>query len=673
MKKLLLSTFLMLLSTIISAQDTNNSIMKEQSKKDTIKPIQMQEVIVIGKKAQLSDKQSKTLTSIDDYLQKSAKVDMIKRGAYAWEPIINSMPTERTLITIDGMRIFGACTDKMDPITSYVEVSNLSEATICSGQEGACFGSTIGGSIDLKRNKNNFGNKKWNFNINSGFETNNQQNIIGTAINYTDDLFYVDTDFMLRNAENYTAGNNKEVLFSQFKKLNFSFTSGFKLSKNKLIEGSLIYDKATDVGYPALPMDVSIAEAIITSLKYEYIPLNSIVTNWETKLYFNKIMHKMDDTKRPFVPVHMDMPGWSKTYGYYSKIKAKYNKHNLLLNLSSFYNKSLAEMTMYPADPNENLMFMLTWPDVVTFYNGLFIEDYYDLNCHSNIKVSASIGNHYNKIESELGLNSLQILYPEMEAQKTRFLKSFSGNYNSSKNGFEFGFGVAYGERAPSITEAYGFYLFNSFENYDNIGNPNLKNETSIEGNAFVGLKKEKINLKIASSYFHISSYIVGKPDTSLIPMTIGATGVKIYTALDYATIFNISLTSEIKFSRQLKWNSQLVYSRGKDFKNVNLPFISPVSYLTSLAYLKEKFSTEVVLQGNAKHTNFGAIYGEDETPDYAIISANFGYKFNINNNKLITKFGVENIFDSYYSTFSDWNNFPRQGRNYFVNLSINL
>ena len=126
MKKLLLSTFLMLLSTIISAQDTNNSIIKEQSKKDTIKPIQMQEVIVIGKKAQLSDKQSKTLTSIDDYLQKSAKVDMIKRGAYAWEPIINSMPTERTLVTIDGMRIFGACTDKMDPITSYVEVSNLS-------------------------------------------------------------------------------------------------------------------------------------------------------------------------------------------------------------------------------------------------------------------------------------------------------------------------------------------------------------------------------------------------------------------------------------------------------------------------------------------------------------------------------------------------------------------
>jgi iron complex outermembrane receptor protein len=664
MKKIRFTFFLFHLFSFVFAQDV---------KSDTLKPIEIKEIIVIGKKKQLYEKQSKPLTSIDDYLQKSAKVDMIKRGAYAWEPIINSMPTERTLVTIDGMRIFGACTDKMDPITSYVEVSNLSEATICSGQEGACFGSTIGGSIDLKRNRNNFGTQKWNFNLNSGFETNNQQKIIGTAINYVDSLFYTDTDFMLRDAENYNAGNNKEVLFSQFKKINFSVTSGLKLDKNKLVEGSVIYDKATDVGYPALPMDVSIAEAIITSLKYEYAPLNSIVTHWETKVYFNTIMHRMDDTKRPFVPIHMDMPGWSKTYGYYSKIKAKYGKHNLLLNLNSFYNKSLAEMTMYPADPNENLMFMLTWPDVSTFYNGLFLEDNYALNCHSSIKFSASIGSHSNKIESEFGLNSLQIFYPEMKAQKERFLKSFSSNYNSSENGLEYGFGAAYGERAPSVTEAYGFYLFNSFENYDNIGNPNLKNEKSLEGNAFIGLKNEKRSVKISSSYFHVSNYIVGKPDTSLVPMTIGATGVKIYTALEYVKIFNVSLTSEFQLSKQLKWNSQLVYSNGKDLDNINLPFISPLSYLTSIVFSKEKISSEIALQGNAKHTNFSAIYGEDKTPDYAIVNVNFGYKFNINKSKLITKFGVENILDTYYSTYSDWNNFPRQGRNFFVNFSSNF
>ena len=519
MRKIIFVVFFSSISSYVFAQ---------QTKQDSLVPILIQEIIVIGKKTTISEKQSKPLTSIDDYLQSSAKVDMIKRGAYAWEPLINSMPTERTLITIDGMRIFGACTDKMDPVTSYVEVSNLSEATISSGQEGACFGNTIGGSIDLKRNQNNFGNQKWNFNLNSGIETNNQQKIIGTAVNYADSLEYVDADFMLRNAENYKAGNNREILFSQFKKMNFSVTSGFKLTKNKWIEGSLIYDKATDVGYPALPMDVSLAQAVITSLKYDYAPLNSPIKDWETKVYFNTITHKMDDTKRPSVSIHMDMPGWSQTFGYYSKVKMNWKNHNLLVNLNSFYNKSVAEMTMYPANPNENSMFMYTWPDVRTLYNGLFIEDNYAVNCHSNVKISASIGMHSNKVISEFGLESLRIFYPNLEAQKNRFLKSFAANYNYNKNGFGYGLGIGYGERAPSVSEGYGFYLFNSFDGFDNIGNPYAKNEKSMEGNGFIGLNKKHWNTKITASCFRIDNYIVGIPVANLVPMTIGANGLKI-------------------------------------------------------------------------------------------------------------------------------------------------
>lgn len=660
MKNLLTIGFLIYCYTFNFAQ---NNI-----KTDTLLPIKMQEVIIIGKKAQLFEKQTKVLTTLDDYLQKSAKVGMIKRGAYAWEPTLNSMSTERTLITIDGMRIFGACTDKMDPITSYVEVSNLSEATVCSGQEGSCFGNTIGGSIDLKRNNTVFGAKNWNFNINSGFETNNKQKIIGSSIQYQDSLFYFDTDFMLRDAENYKAGKHQEILFSQFKKVNFSSTSGFKIDKNKHIEASLIYDKATNVGYPALPMDVSIAEAIITSLKYDYSPLNKKINHWETKLYYNTIMHKMDDTKRPFVPIHMDMPGWSKTFGFYSKLNFKQNQHHFLLNINSFYNTSLAEMTMYPANPNENPMFMLTWPDVLTAYHGAFLEDSYFLNCHSNVKFSASLGNHANTVQSTFGLNSLQIFYPNMTAKSNRVLKSFAGNYNYFKNHIQFGFGVAYGERAPSVTEAYGFYLFNSFENYDNIGNPNLKNESSFEGNFFFEFKKEKIALQLNSSYFHIANYIVGKPNPALVPMTIGATGVKIYSALDYATIFNVSLQTEYKFSKYVKSNMQLVYSRGKDFMNINLPFISPIRYSTSILYTKNRFSSELSIQGNTKQVHFGAIYGEDKTPDYALLHANVGYKFTMPQAKVILKLGVENLLDAYYSTYSDWNNLPRQGRNCYIN-----
>lgn len=636
---------------------------------DSLKTKELKEVLVVGTKAALHEKQTKTLATLDEFLQKSTKVDLIKRGAYAWEPIINGMATERTVVTIDGMRIFGACTDKMDPVTSYVEVSNLSEATISSGQQGSCHGNTIGGSIDLKRSQRQFTNAGWEFFINSGYETNNRQKIIGSAINYADSLFYVDTDVMFRDAENYKAGNDKEIQFSQFRKLNLSATSGYRLASNKNIEASVIFDRATNVGYPALPMDVSLAEALITSVKFNYKPNLEQIDNWETKLYFNTITHTMDDTKRPVVPIHMDMPGWSDTYGFYSKVNGKYKKHQFLANLNSFYNRSVAEMTMYPSDPNENLMFMYTWPDIRTLYTGIYLEDNFEINCHSNLKFTTNLGFHNNNVASDFGLQSLQIFYPEMEASKSRFLKSFSTNYFYNKDGISYEFGMGYGERAPSVSEGYGFYLFNSFDGFDYIGNPNLKNEKSLEGNANIGFKKSKWQTKISASYFHIYDYIIGIPDASVAPMTIGANGIKVYTALDCATILSSDFTVSYQLSDFWIWKGQFVYNLGKDNKNKGLPFMSPFNYMTSLGFRPGKFSSELQLKGNATQTEYNAFYGEDKTPDYAIVNANFGYKFTFEKSKMILNTGVENMFDANYTTYTDWKNLPRMGRNIFINL----
>ena len=663
MKKIILLMVLQCLATV--------SIYAQEQTKDTITPKDLNEVIVIGKKAQLSQKQAKPLATIDEYLQQSGKIEMIKRGSYAWEPMINSMATERTLITIDGMRIFGACTDKMDPITSYIEVSNLAEATIKSGQQGACHGATIGGAIDLKRNRSNFANLGWKASVNTGYETNSNQKILGTAINYVNKSFYIDTDFMYRDADNYKAGNNQEVLFSQYRKFNISTTSGFLFNKNKLIEGSIIYDKATDVGYPALPMDVSLAEALITSLKFEYAPKSARIDKWETKLYYNTITHRMDDTKRPAVPIHMDMPGWSDTYGFYSKAKGVLNKHHFTADLNSFYNRSIAEMTMYPTDPNENLMFMFTWPDVRTFYGSLFLEDNIILNTNSSLKFSGSLANHFNKVADQLGLESLQIFYPTMKDSKSRILKSISSNYSYTKNGFGYGFGLAYGERAPSVSEGYGFYLFNSFDRYDYIGNPGLKNESSLEGNASLGYANKKFSAKLTSSYFHISNYIIGKPDATLIPMTIGGSGVKIYTALEYATIFNTDLNLEYQINDRFKAKGQLVYNYGKDFEDKNLPFISPLRYSATLNYKRNQSSSEIMVQGNATQTQYSPFYGEDRTPDYAVLNVATSYLFVVDGSKLNVKAGIENILDTYYSTFSDWNSIPRKGRNFFLNVTF--
>lgn len=658
--KNLTAVFLTVFSTICWAQEKVT---------DSLETVKLDEIIVIGKKTSLHLKQPKSLTSVEEYLSQSSKVNMIKRGAYAWEPVLNNMTTERTVITIDGMRIFGACTDKMDPITSYVEVSNLSEATVASGQQASCHGAGIGGSVDLKRNQFSQKNRGWNGSLNSGFESNNLQKIIGASLGYNDSRFYTHIDFMHRNAYNYKAGGNKEVAFSQFTKYNISANAGFSLNKKNILEASAIYDKATDIGYPALPMDVSLAEAKIISLSHKYMPDSGWITYWETKGYFNSITHKMDDTKRPSVPIHMDMPGWSDTYGYYSKVKGKLNKHTFLADLNGFYNKSVAEMTMYPTDPAENLMFMYTWPDVRTLYNGLSLEDIIKISGSDQIRIGAAVGYQQNKVTDDFGLQSLRIFYPEMKASKNRFLKSFSGNYTKSLTQFEFGFGMAYAERAPSVSEGYGFYLYNSSDFYDYIGNPNLKNEKAIEGNFSLGFKTNRLTSKITGSYFYFSDYIIGKIDPNTLPMTIGASGTKRYEALENAGIFNTDFNLNYQFLDNWMLKTQLTYSLGKDDNGNNLPFISPIKYTAGIEYSNQKFNAGITALGNLAQDKFAVTYGQSKTSDYFIMGINAGYTFIWNQNNVKLQSGIENIFDKYYTTYADWNKIPRMGRNVFVNL----
>ena len=120
--------YILLLSSIFSFGQTKE--------KDSI--IKLKEVVFADKfRKQQIQAGVKLSCSVDEYLATSDNISFIKRGAYAWEPMLNNMNTERSSITIEGMHIFGACTDKMDPVTSYVETNNLSKIDIHSGQEGA--------------------------------------------------------------------------------------------------------------------------------------------------------------------------------------------------------------------------------------------------------------------------------------------------------------------------------------------------------------------------------------------------------------------------------------------------------------------------------------------------------------------------------------------------------
>lgn len=662
MKKLSVLIIVLFLGMDVNAQST-----QAESDSTTL----LEEVKVSVNVKRQIETEMKMAVSVDEFLASSDNISFIKRGAYAWEPLLNNMSTERSTITIDGMHVFGACTDKMDPITSYVETNNLSTIDIKSGQEGSLHGATVAGSIDLKRKSTPFGlEKKWRGTYQTGFEFNNKQFFNLGSLSYSSDKFVADGSISFRNAGNYYDGNNDEVKHSQYNKFNTSLGLAYKAGPLSSVRIDAIYDRAKDVGFPALPMDLWLSRAIITSASYKQIFEEGLLKIWDTKLYFNAIEHYMDDTQRPENLVHMDMPGWSTTYGLVSQANLKSGDYSSEIQLNIYDNLSIAEMTMYPQDRSNKTMFAYTWPWVTTRFAGLSINNSWDISEMSRLNFGGSLGWNYNNSKY---IEFNRIFHPGAAQEKNRVLPGVHASYQVNINQFDFSVGTGYGHRAPSVSEGYGYYIYNSFDRYDYIGNPDLKNEISYEANASAGFKNEKMGIEAKVNYFYIQNYIIGRILSLGSPMNYQSVGVKGYTSLDHAKLFNMALNASYNFSQNLHWKGTLTYARATDDKAGNLPFIRPLSYQTLLHFMHKSIGFQTSLNGDFTQENYSPEYGEDRTSSHMIWNISADYTFNIKNMRTVLQLGAENVFNEHYSTYADWGNIPRMGRNVFVSLKFDF
>ena len=639
----------------------------------TEKAQNLDEVVIVSETGRGRKRSAKgQVASIDEHLGELKNVNLVRRGSYAWEPVVNNMQTERLSTTIDGMKIFYACTDKMDPVTSYVESGNLQSISLNSGLDGNPQATgNIGGSLDLKLRKAGFDNDAFHASASVGHEWNGHVQVYGADAALSSHRTYLNAGAFFRHADNYKVGCGDELQFSQFQKVNVFTNAGLRLAEKDMLEATFIFDRATDVGYPALNMDVAKAEGLITSLSYKHLFRKA---SWETKAYYNHITHEMDDTKRPDVAIHMDMPGKSWTAGVYSLLTTSLKQHDLALNYDLYYNRLFADMTMYPGGAAP--MYMVTWPDVGTLNTGVALTDNVRIARNQSLRLSAKVAWQQQRLNNEEGYHALKVFFPGMTDAYHQTTGRIAANYNFLI--FKFlncSIGAGWGSRAPTVTEAYGYYLNNTFDQYDYIGNPSLKNESAVELNGALkcSMHNAQCTIGIEGNVFLFSNYIIGQFETRLSPMTVGAEGVKVYGNISHATIANASLTAEWQLTEQLRWNGKVGYSSGRDADDDPLPLISPVSWQTELQYHYKRLQVGAVVKGNARQSNYGEKYGETAAKAWTILNLAAQYQLSIVNYQLSIRVGVENLFDKQYATYADWNHIPQKGRNIYMNLTFEL
>ena len=319
-------------------------------------------------------------------------------------------------------------------------------------------------------------------------------------------------------------------------------------------------------------------------------------------------------------------------------------------------------------------MYMVTWPDVGTLNTGLAFSDRITLSGKHALRLSAKIAFQTQKLNNEEGYKAQKVFFPKMTDEYRQTTGRVALGYSFTPKDWLLSVGAGWGSRAPTVTEAYGYYLNNTFDQFDYIGNPALKNESAVEVNAsakFSGIKR--LSLQIDANAFFFSNYIIGHFENRLSAMTIGAKGVKVYGNLSDARIINTNFTAKWQILKELELNGSLGYALGTDDEGDNLPLVSPFSYAANVAYAKGGARVQFDVKGNGRQTNYAAKYGETETPEYVVLGLSGSYNFSLRKALLTVRAGVENLLDKRYSAFSDWCDIPQKGRNFYLNLAWSL
>jgi len=321
--------------------------------------------------------------------------------------------------------------------------------------------------------------------------------------------------------------------------------------------------------------------------------------------------------------------------------------------------------------PGQLPMYMLTWPDNRKDQYGVAAS--WSLPIDSSVKLLINGRADYIRYDLVTAESKDQVsIFGYSSAGRTDWLKNISAQLVKKFTArFKTTASVGYSERAATASELYGFYLFNSSDVYDYIGNPVLKNESSLQAEVSGSYSRNKTRLQLTFFGSRISHYITGIVNPGFSSMTIGARGVKTYENIASAWLAGFEASAVTTLFAGTELISTLRYNWGTDNNNEPLPFIPPLKNITSIRYHPGKFSAQLESEAVVQQNRVSYKTGEDATPGCMLLHARMGYVFEILRSKVQVQSGVENLLDKPYHEHLDWGNIPRPGRNVYLQLKL--
>lgn len=637
-----------------------------------------EEIEVIDDRFEL-DNQTKLFESTENVLQQKQSIELIRRANFASEPTIRGFSQGQISMTFDGMRLFPACVDRMDPVSSYIEIENLENLYLSESNYDLTNGGSIGGSINFSHKKPIQGEGLKLYTENHYGSVSNLF-INRSRLNYSYGRFDILSSFSLRNSSDMMAGNSELLSNSGFYKHNAKFNIRYRDSDKITHDLEYIFDKSKDVGYPGLIMDTRNTD--MHSISYNLKMIDEL-DNHNIKIYFNRIEHLMDDYDRSFEEImtrdimpgmYMPMFGNNSTFGlrYDSRLLTRENSF-LKLSLENYYFSAFADMEMIAADPNNQFsnMYLYNLGDTYTFNSGFAATYYYQFTEKINSVFSGRFDFQNRDVTNSDAILMASSYWNSETTENNDFILNFSTLQElklSELHSINISF--AYSERAATHIENFAYYIYNISDNSIYMGNPNLNKEKAIQMQSSYRIKSDKSNLKLTGFGNYIIDYIAGTLDTS--SGTIFGQNFRNFSNIGEAYIIGIESYFSHQLDEYFSLNLDLKYQYSNSIRfNESLPFTPPLSGNLTMIYNIESLRLIVNTRFAGSQNRFSeTILKEDKTPAFAIINLSGAYVLSKTFN---LKFGIENILDKYYHEHFSISNIPNPGRNFYLSLGMNI
>jgi iron complex outermembrane receptor protein len=573
-------------------------------------------------------------------LDESPSVSLSRLGGRGLDPVIRGQSQERVDVLLDGMRVEGACPNRMDPPTSRLSTALPQVLEVRTSNRTLRWGPIAGGQVVATTAAPEFDGKVSTGHVTVGGSDNGNGKLAAASAAVGNDDAYLRLSGGYEEADDYEDGDGDEVR-SAFENTEGRVDGAWKADNGFYVKGSASRQEERDVKY------ASMMDAPKTDTDMYKLAIGSPVANgdWSLMAWQADVDHVMDNFS-------LREPGMKKME---TLSETRTQGVRLLVDQTFDYTKTVAfgvdvesnewDATLRDVTSGTPSVASFMWPGVERDRIGVFVEGFHQIR--ANTKLGAGV--RYDRVEMDAteadqtymgGMKSPAQSYDvnDTEAKDDNISAFVSGEFRlSSYNALEVI--ASHSVRSPSVNER---YVAKDTMMGTWVGNPDLDTEKHHKLELSLNGQAGNWHWRPAAWIDEVDDYVY-RYDTTRTVMGNQVTDTR-YTNIDARLL---GVEAELGWSNGT-WSSTgaLASVRGTNkTENQPLPQIPPLMYTHTLAWQHQGHTVEAEWQLARRQDRIDEDSGLDpsESPGYGV--------FNVNGTHPLTDYlnlswAVDNLFD---------------------------